>query len=86
MSRPDREHAEQLLGEVGVDTCLDRALAPGGDDIAHAGRLDDGRVGALLDRGHLAADREAFGDYRDERSIELIDSCSQPSKIGCCRL
>ena len=77
------QHAEQLLGEVGIDARLDRLL-PASDhhDVANTRRLDDRRVGALLDRGDLAAHRQPFGDDRDQRAVELIDSGAQVVEFG----
>ncbi len=84
--RLGEQHAEQLLGEVGVDAGLDGLLSPRGDDVAYAVGLDDGCVGVLLHGGDLAAHGQPFGDDRDQRGIELIDARAEVGKVGCNRL
>ena len=79
-----QQHAEQLLGEVGVDAGLDCLLPPGGHDVADAGGLDDRGVGAFLHRGNLTADSETFGDDRDQRAVELIDARAEVVEFGHC--
>jgi hypothetical protein len=75
-------NTEQLLGEVGIDAGLDGLLPSRRDDIAHSCRLDDRRRRAFLHRCHLATDGQALGDDGDERSVELVDSRTQPSQVG----
>ena len=52
------------------------------DHVAHPGRLDDRRVGALLHRGDLTAHGETLGDDRDQRTVELIDAGTEIIEIG----
>ena len=79
------QHAEELLGEVGVHSGLDGLSPAGRDHVAHAGGLDDGGVAKLLHLGHFAADRQPLGDDRDERGVQLIDALAEVAEVRCGR-
>ena len=80
--RLGQQHAEQLLGEVGIDTRIDGQLATRRHHVAHPVGLDDRRVRVLLDGGHLLAERQTSGDHANELAVELIDLVAQRGEIA----
>ena len=77
-----QQHAEHLLGEVGIDATIDGPLPPAGDDVTHTVWLDDGRVAAFLHACHLLAHGEASGKHLHELLVEFIDPGTQFGKAG----